>query len=113
MKKPYEVLKEEMKNQGLIQRELALRTGVSEKHISTVLSGSKSISPSFAKKLEYVLGISASYWLSLESDYALFKIEDAEKNSITAYTTSESYIYGAKECIKEVVELPFSCEDMF
>lgn len=30
---------------------------------------------------------------------------DAEKNSITAYTTSESYIYGAKECIKEVVEL--------
>ena len=51
MKKPYEVLKEEMKNQGLIQRELALRTGVSEKHISTVLSGSKSISPSFAKKL--------------------------------------------------------------
>lgn len=30
---------------------------------------------------------------------------DTEKNSITAYTTSESYIYGAKECIKEVIDL--------
>ena len=97
MKKPYEVLKEEMKNQGLIQRELALRTGVSEKHISTVLSGSKSISPSCAKKLEYVLGISASYWLSLESDYALFKIEDAEKNSISEEE------YAIFDTIKEVI----------
>ena len=97
MKKPYEVLKEEMKNQGLIQRELALRTGVSEKHISTVLSGSKSISPSFAKKLEYVLGISASYWLSLESDYALFKIEDAEKNLISEEE------YAIFDTIKEVI----------
>ena len=69
MKKPYEVLKEEMKNQGLIQRELALRTGVSEKHISTVLSGSKSISPSFAKKLEYALGMDAIFWINLQANY--------------------------------------------
>ncbi|MCD8377191.1 MAG: family 10 glycosylhydrolase [Candidatus Gastranaerophilales bacterium] len=30
---------------------------------------------------------------------------DRDKNSVTAYTTSESFIYGAKECLNEVQEV--------
>ena len=39
---------------------MAIRTDFSEKHVSTVINGQKSISPSFAKKLEYALKIPAS-----------------------------------------------------
>ena len=35
------------KNKDMSQKELAIRTGMSEKHISTVISGKKNISSSF------------------------------------------------------------------
>ena len=40
--------------------ELAARTGVTEKHISTVINGNKGISPAFAKKLAYAFDEQAS-----------------------------------------------------
>ena len=49
---PGETLKEVLEERNMTQLELSLRTGVSAKHISTVLSGEKNISVSFAKKLE-------------------------------------------------------------
>ena len=51
------------------QKELAIRCGVSEKHVSTVLNGKKDISLSFAKKLEYVLGIDTIFWMNLQANY--------------------------------------------
>ena len=39
---------------GMSRKELALRTGVTEKHISTVINGERGISTGFARKLGYV-----------------------------------------------------------
>ncbi len=67
---PGETLKEVIENRGMSQRELAVRTGNSAKHISDVVNCLKPISVIFAKKLEYALGIEASFWINLQANYA-------------------------------------------
>ena len=66
---PGETLKEVLINKNMSQQELALRTGVTAKHISTILNGEKNISVSFANKLEYALGIDAAFWITLQTNY--------------------------------------------
>lgn len=50
------------------RKELALRTGVTEKHISTVINGERGISTGFARKLGYVFP-KAQDWLRLQNEY--------------------------------------------
>ena len=66
---PGETIAEVIEERGMSQRELAIRTGMTEKHISTVISGQKNISPLFARRLEYALGIDASFWMNLQNNY--------------------------------------------
>lgn len=66
---PGETLKEILVDREMAQRELALRTSVTEPHISKIIKGSKAISVSFAKKLEYALGIDANFWINLQANY--------------------------------------------
>lgn len=66
---PGEALKEKLKEEKMSQRQLALRTGVTEPFISRIISGQKGMSVSFAKKLEYVLNIDSSYWINLQGAY--------------------------------------------
>lgn len=76
-------LAEELQKQGMSRKELATRTGVTEKHISTVINGKKGISPSFAKKLEYALNIPAKGWMNLQAHYERLQLEFEEKSQIT------------------------------
>ncbi|HBR35087.1 MAG TPA: addiction module antidote protein, HigA family [Firmicutes bacterium] len=66
---PGETLKEILEDQNMTQRELAMRADVTEKHISNVVNCQKPISVTFAKKLEYALGIDASFWINLQANY--------------------------------------------
>lgn len=66
------------------RKELAIRTGFSEKHVSTVINGQKSISPSFAKKLEYALKIPASDGLNRQNEYDNALLDYEEKNNISS-----------------------------
>jgi HTH-type transcriptional regulator/antitoxin HigA len=66
---PGETLKEVLEERGMSQKELALRTGVTEPHISSVVNCQKAISVTFAKKLEYALGVDASFWINLQANY--------------------------------------------
>jgi len=95
---PGETLKEVLEEKNMNQNELALRTGVSSKHISTVLNGEKSISVTFAKKLEYALGIEAAFWINLQTNYDKELLEFNELHSITK---EENQIY---KTLKPVVE---------
>ena len=61
---PGETIAEILEDRDMTQRELAVRTGVTEKHISTVINGQKNISAAFARKLEYALGIETSGYLT-------------------------------------------------
>ena len=80
---PGETLTEILEDREMSQKELAIRTGMTEKHISTVVKGQKNISVAFAKKLEYALGIDASFWINLQANYDKELLEFEEVNNIT------------------------------
>lgn len=94
---PGETLQEVLEDREMTQKELAIRTGMTEKHISTVLSGKKNISPSFAKKLDYALGIETEFWMNLQANYERELLEFEELNNI-----SEQEVCVLKN-LKEVV----------
>lgn len=80
---PGETLIEILEDREMTQKELAVRTGMTEKHISTVVKGQKNISVAFAKKLEYALGIDAGFWINLQANYDRELLEFEEVNNIT------------------------------
>ena len=100
--RPGEKLEAILKKRNIKQKELAIRTDVSEKHISTIINGSKDISVSFAKKLEYALGISAEVWIRLQAQYDQEMHEAEECNNI-----SEDEIKLLKP-LKEITEYAIS-----
>lgn len=79
---PGETVKEVLENNNMNQEELAIRTGFSAKHISEVVNGIKGISSQFAKSLEYVFGMPASFWLNLQANYDVEIEEYKDQNSI-------------------------------
>lgn len=80
---PGETILEMIQERNISQKELAIRTGYTEKHISTVINGTKGISSDFAKQLEYALAIDASFWRNLQTNYDLELIEYNEKHNIS------------------------------
>ena len=72
---------------GMSQKELAVRTGASEKHISTVINGTKGISASFANKLDIALGSEKGYWAKRQAEYDQYQVELEEANGITTEET--------------------------
>lgn len=80
---PGETIAEYLKMNNMSQKELAIRCGVSEKHISTVISGLRNITVDFAVKLEYAFGIDADFWIKLQANYDKELIEYEEEHNIT------------------------------
>ena len=80
---PGEILMEFLDEREMNQKELAIRTGFSEKHISSVLNGKNDISSAFAKKLEYALGIDYSFWMNLQNNYDKDIMKYEELHNIT------------------------------
>ena len=88
---PGETIAEILEDRDMTQRELAVRTGVTEKHISTVINGQKNISAAFARKLEYALGIETSFWMNLQANYDQELIEFEDVNNISDEEIGEVY----------------------
>ena len=80
---PGETLREILEDRGMSQKELALRVGLTEPYISSVINCQKAISVSLAKKLEYALGVDTSFWINLQANYnkELADFEDINKIS--------------------------------
>lgn len=76
---PGETLAEVLKDKKMSQKELAIRTRMTEKYISAVISGQENISSSFANKLEYALGIEKEFWINLQANYEREK-KDVREN---------------------------------
>jgi HTH-type transcriptional regulator/antitoxin HigA len=79
---PGETLKEVLEDRHMTQKELSVRTGVTEAHVSQLIKGQKNISVSYAKKLSYALDIPASFWINLQSNYDKEKDDFEEVNNI-------------------------------
>lgn len=70
---PGQVLEQTLQAQNLSQKELAERTGLSQKTVSQIITGKNPVTAETALGLENVLGISAEVWTGLDADYRLFQ----------------------------------------
>lgn len=108
-KHPGRYIQEKITLEGMSQHDLSVRTGMTEKHISTVINGDKDISASFAKKLEYALGIPAEEWMRRQSEYDCALEEYATENDIGQ---EEKFVLrNLKEVIDYYIEKGFLLKD--
>jgi len=77
---PGDTIQETIDETGMSQAELAERLGRSVPKLNELIKGKAPITKETATKLEYVLGIPASFWLNLERQYQdeLLEIEQME-----------------------------------
>lgn len=120
---PGETIKEVLEERQMKQEELAIRTGFSSKHVSEVVNGKKGISPSFAKSLEYVFGMPASFWINLQGIYDKEILEYKEQEEIDEnevnivkslkelikYAESLNLMTKTKDVISQIIELRTIC----
>lgn len=106
---PGETLKEVLESREMSQKELAIRTGFTEKHISTVVKGKKGISAKFAQGLEYVFGIDASFWCNLQAEYEQELLRFNETNNIT--TAEIKILSNLKQIIEYFIEKDMLLEE--
>ena len=72
------VLDERLEAHGISHAEFARRCGRSPKLISEIIAGKAPLEPGTALQFEKVLGVDASIWLGIESDYQLYRAREAE-----------------------------------
>ena len=84
---PGETIKEQLEDRNMTQRELASRTGYSEKHISQLINGQATLSVDAALKLECVFGVPSSFWSGLEADYRADLARVEQENDMEAEET--------------------------
>ena len=99
---PGETLMELISDRGMDQKELAIRTGFSTKHISKVVSGEYDITNRFAYALENVFGINAIFWINLQAKYDLEKMAIMSIDTVT--NEEREIIPDLKEIIDYLVE---------
>lgn len=78
---PGELLKDELRERGLSQKQLSEKTGIKASVISDTIAGKRSISLNVAIALEKALGISAEMWLNLQTQYNLDRAGIAKRES--------------------------------
>lgn len=66
---PWMSLKDILESEDMTQKDLSLRTEISEKHISNIIKAKANITPETALKLEKVFWISSDYWNNLQKAY--------------------------------------------
>ena len=62
-------IREELSARGMLQKEFALRMGLTEKHVSKLINGEVMLTADVSVRLETVLGIPASEWNAMEARY--------------------------------------------
>jgi HTH-type transcriptional regulator / antitoxin HigA len=66
---PGHIIAEELSREGMTQKSLCERMGITEKHLSQIINGEASITVETSLLLENALGGSASFWINLEKNY--------------------------------------------
>ena len=69
---PGEVLAEEIAVRGISQAEFGSLLGMSALEFQDLIRGDAAVTIEIATKLFQLLGIEASYWMTLEASYAKF-----------------------------------------
>jgi len=78
---PGEMIKDELKERGMTQKQLAAQTGIKASVISETINGKRSISLHMAVALEKALSIPADIWMNMQTNYNLDTANIAVRNN--------------------------------
>ena len=78
---PGEIIKDELKERGITQKQLADQTGIKPSVLSETINGKRSVSLSVAVALEKALGIPADIWMNLQAQHDLDTANIAERDN--------------------------------
>ena len=81
---PGEVLRDELEEIGLTQTALAKHIGVLPKTINEICRGKRGISAEMAMKLSKALGGSPQFWLNLQNNWELSRLNYSNFENISA-----------------------------
>lgn len=78
---PGELIKDELKERQMTQKQLAELTGIKPSVLSETINGKRSVSLTVAMALEKALGIPADMWMNLQVQYDLDKASIAQRDN--------------------------------
>ncbi len=78
---PGEMIKDELKERGMTQKQLAAAAGIKPSVLSETINGKRSVSLNMAISLEKALGIPAEVWMNLQTRYDLDTVDIAERDN--------------------------------
>ena len=78
---PGEMIKDELKERGMTQKQLAEQTGIKPSVLSETVNGKRSVSLNVAVALEKALGIPADVWMNLQTQYDLDMANITERDN--------------------------------
>src|ERR1700761_1542396 len=99
---PGETLEEELQARGWSQRDLAVILGRPLQMVNEIIAGKKAITAETAVSLSQALGISADYWLALESLYRLDLLR-AKTNRNQEYSVQRRARLFSKAPVSELI----------
>ncbi len=73
-------LKSELEERDIKQKDFAKQIGMQPSHLSELIKGKMAITADIADRIESVLGISAEFWLNMQSSYELNLINIAKRD---------------------------------
>jgi HTH-type transcriptional regulator/antitoxin HigA len=77
---PGEILKDELKERGITQKEFAQLTGIPQTQLNEIIKGKRGINADVALVIGKSLQMDAAVWLSLQSNYELDEAKVNKKN---------------------------------
>lgn len=96
---PGSILKDELRERKISQKEFAARIGMQASHLSALIHGVRNITADIARRLESALGIPAYIWMNLQSQYLLGKVPQAAPKE----SAKGSYVYPAEPSVPSLV----------
>jgi HTH-type transcriptional regulator/antitoxin HigA len=76
---PGEFIREELEFRGWTQQQLADRMERPVQVVNMIVNGRKAITAETALQLQKAFGPSAAYWMGLEADYQIYKLNKEKK----------------------------------
>ena len=99
---PGEMIKDELKERHITQKQLAEETGIKPSVLSETINGKRSVSLNVAVALEKALGIPADIWMNLQNQYDLDAARIAERDN-QSETVSVTIPFRDHNLLQELV----------
>ena len=99
---PGMMIKPELEERGISQKQFASMLGVQASHLSEVLNNKRALSTELAVKIEKAIGIPAKTLLAAQAHYDL-ESTDASKNDVQQETVAVTIPVSDRNLLREIV----------